>query len=39
MYENGPIRPVETVLKRGGGGIKGKDRGGESNQDILQTLL
>jgi hypothetical protein len=30
MYENGKMRPVETILRMGGGGIK-NDRGGESN--------
>jgi hypothetical protein len=30
MYENGTMRPVETVLRRGGGGIKEKDGRNES---------
>jgi hypothetical protein len=30
MYENGTMRPVETVLRRGRG-IKENDRGGEFN--------
>jgi hypothetical protein len=35
VYENGKIRPVETVLIRGGGGIKENNGGGEFNYDIL----
>jgi hypothetical protein len=31
MYENGVIRPAETVLRRGRKGIKEKNGGGESN--------
>jgi hypothetical protein len=30
MYENGTTRPIETVLRRGGGRIKAKDGDGES---------
>jgi hypothetical protein len=30
MYENGTMRPVETVLRKGGGEIKEKDGGGKS---------
>jgi hypothetical protein len=29
MYENGTVRPTETVLRRGEGGIK--EKGGEVN--------
>jgi hypothetical protein len=36
MYENATMRPVEVVLKRGGGEIKKNNGGsGESNSDIL----
>jgi hypothetical protein len=31
MYENGKMRPVETILRMGGGKIKENDRGGEFN--------
>jgi hypothetical protein len=31
MYENGKMRPVETILRIGGGGIKENDRGGKFN--------
>jgi hypothetical protein len=31
MYENGKIRPIETILRMGGGGIKENDGGGEFN--------
>jgi hypothetical protein len=31
MYENGTMRPVETVLRRGAGEIKENDGGDESN--------
>jgi hypothetical protein len=31
MSTNGTMRPVETVLRKGGGGIKKKDGGSESN--------
>jgi hypothetical protein len=31
MYENGTMKPVETVLRKQGGGIKEKDGGSESN--------
>jgi hypothetical protein len=27
MYENGTMRPTETILRRGGRGIKEKDGG------------
>jgi hypothetical protein len=30
MYENGKMRPVETILRMGGEGIKESDGGGES---------
>jgi hypothetical protein len=29
MYENGTMRPVETIPGMGGGGIKENDGGGE----------
>jgi hypothetical protein len=35
MYENGKIRPVETILGLGEGRIKENDGGGEFNHDIL----
>jgi hypothetical protein len=35
MYENGKMRPVETVPGMGGGGIKENDGGCEFNYDIL----
>jgi hypothetical protein len=31
MYENGKMRPVETILRRGRKRIKEKDGGGEFN--------
>jgi hypothetical protein len=31
MYENGKMRPVETILRMGAGGIKENDGGGEFN--------
>jgi hypothetical protein len=35
MYENGKIRPVETIPATGGRKIKGNDGGGEFNYDML----
>jgi hypothetical protein len=35
MYENGKMRPVETLPGMGGGRIKENDGGGEFNCDIL----
>jgi hypothetical protein len=35
MYENGKMRPIETVPGRGGREIKENDGGGEFNYDIL----
>jgi hypothetical protein len=35
MYENGKMRPVVTILGRGGERIKEKDGGGEFNYDVL----
>jgi hypothetical protein len=35
MYENGSMRPVETVLGMGEEGIKEIDGRGEFNHDIL----
>jgi hypothetical protein len=34
MYENGRMRPAETVPGVGGGGVKENDGGGEFNCDI-----
>jgi hypothetical protein len=34
MYENGKMRPVETIPVMGGGRIKENDGGGEFNYDI-----
>jgi hypothetical protein len=31
MYENGTMRPVETILRRGGGRMKENDGGDEFN--------
>jgi hypothetical protein len=39
MYENGKMRPVETITGLGGGGTKENDGGGEFNCDILLKLL
>jgi hypothetical protein len=39
IYENGKMRPVETIPGMGGGRIKENDGGGEFNYDILQELL
>jgi hypothetical protein len=38
MYENGKMRPVDTVPGIGGKGIKENDGGCEFNYDILQEL-
>jgi hypothetical protein len=38
MYENGIMRPVDTIPGMGGG-ITENDGGGEFNYDILQELL
>jgi hypothetical protein len=35
MYENGKMRPFETISGTEGGKIKENDRGGEFNYDIL----
>jgi hypothetical protein len=35
MYENGKMRPVETVPGMGVGGIRENDGQGEFNYDIL----
>jgi hypothetical protein len=35
MYENGKMRPVETIPGTEGGGIKENGRGGEFKYDIL----
>jgi hypothetical protein len=35
MYENGTMRPVETIPGMGGGRIKENEGGGEFNYDIL----
>jgi hypothetical protein len=34
LHENGTVRPVETVLRRGWE-IKEKNGGGDSNKDML----
>jgi hypothetical protein len=39
MYENGKMRPVESVLRMGGGETKENDGGGEFKYEILQALL
>jgi hypothetical protein len=31
MYENGKMRPAETILRMGGGKIEENDGGGECN--------
>jgi hypothetical protein len=38
MYVNGKVRPVETITRIGGEGIKENDGGGELNYDIFGTL-
>jgi hypothetical protein len=35
LYENGKIRPVETILRMEGGRKKENDGGGKFNSDIL----
>jgi hypothetical protein len=35
MYENGKMRPVDTIPGMGERGIKENDGGGEFNHDIL----
>jgi hypothetical protein len=35
MYENGKMRPVETIPGMGGGGIKENDAGGKFKYAIL----
>jgi hypothetical protein len=35
MYENGKMRPAETIPGMEGGGIKENEGGGELNYDIL----
>jgi hypothetical protein len=35
MYANGKIRPVETIPRIKGRGIKENEEGGEFNYDIL----
>jgi hypothetical protein len=39
MYENGTMRPAETVLRMGEERIKENDRGDEINEDILYIFL
>jgi hypothetical protein len=34
MYENGKLRPVKTISRMGGEGIKENEGGGEFNQGI-----
>jgi hypothetical protein len=35
MYENRKMRPVETILRMGGGGIKENDGGSKFSKGIL----
>jgi hypothetical protein len=35
LYENGKMKPVQTIPGMGEGGIKENDGGGEFNNDIL----
>jgi hypothetical protein len=35
MYENGKVKPVETIPRMRGRGIKENDGGGDFNYDIL----
>jgi hypothetical protein len=35
IYENGKMKPVETLPRNGGGVIKENDGAGESNYDVL----
>jgi hypothetical protein len=35
MYENGKMRPVQTIPRMGGKGIMENDGGSELNYDIL----
>jgi hypothetical protein len=39
VYENGKMRPAESILRMGAGEIKENDGGSEFNYDILQKLL
>jgi hypothetical protein len=39
VYENGEVRPVETISGMGGGGIKENDGSDKFNYDILYKLL
>jgi hypothetical protein len=38
MYENGKLRPVETIPGIAGQGIKENDGGGELNHEIFDIL-
>jgi hypothetical protein len=38
MYENGKLRPVETITGIAGQGINENDGGGELNYDIFDIL-
>jgi hypothetical protein len=38
VYENGKMRPVETIPGVGGGGIKENDGGSEFNYDHCKNL-
>jgi hypothetical protein len=38
MYENGKMRPAETIPGMGGGRIKENDGGDEFNYDIFDIL-
>jgi hypothetical protein len=35
MHKNGKMRPVESILRRGEGGIKENDGRGEFNYDVI----
>jgi hypothetical protein len=39
MYENGKMKPVETVPRKGGGGVKENDGGGKFNYDTVRTFV
>jgi hypothetical protein len=39
MYANGKMRPVESITRTGGRGIKENDGEGEFNYDIVYELL
>jgi hypothetical protein len=39
MFENGKLRPVETIPGMGGGKIKENDGGGEFNLIYCKTIV